>query len=278
MSFAMLARAAVVSAVVVLLAFAHASLQPALAAEPAGSLTAAAADAATTPTGAQPKVELLWPAGAPGALGDTPNDKPTLTIWLPAAEKATGAAVVICPGGGYVNLAVDHEGKQIAEWLNSLGVAGFVLEYRHRRRGYGHPYPMLDAQRAVRTVRARAKEFGVDPQKIGILGFSAGGHLASTIATHFDAGNADADDPIERVSCRPDFAVLCYPVIMFDEEQTHRGSMRNLLGENPDPELVRSLSNEKQVTAETPPTFLFHTDADAGVPAENPVAFYLALR
>lgn len=227
---------------------------------------------------AEPKVELLWPDGAPEAKGDEPNDKPTLTVYLPDKVKATGAAVCICPGGGYGNLAMDHEGHQIARWFNSMGVAGFIVDYRHRGKGYGHPAPLEDAQRAIRTVRARAGEWGVDPEKIGVMGFSAGGHLASTAGTHFDAGSVESDDPIQRVSCRPDFLILCYPVIMFDEEQTHRGSQRNLLGENPDPDLVRSLSNEKQVTPETPPTFLFHTDEDKGVPPENSVQFYLALR
>lgn len=226
----------------------------------------------------EPKIELLWPNGAPDAKGTEPADKPTLTVCLAPAESNTGAAVVICPGGGYGGLAVDHEGRQIAAWLNSFGVNGFILEYRHRKRGYGHPAPMQDAQRAVRTVRARAAELKIDPQKIGILGFSAGGHLASTAATHFDAGKPDAADPIERVSCRPDFAVLCYAVIAFDEPYTHRGSQNNLLGKDADPELVRSLSNEKQVTKETPPTFLWHTNEDTGVPAENSVQFYLAMR
>jgi len=201
---------------------------------------------------AEPKTELLWPDGAPGAKGDRPEDKPTLTIWLPPKEKAVGTGVVICPGGGYGHLAVDHD--------------------------YGHPAPMQDVQRAIRTVRARGREFGVRPDRIGVMGFSAGGHLASTAATHFDAGNPEAADPIGRESCRPDFAILCYPVIMFGEKYTHYGSQRNLLGDNPDPELLRSLSNEKQVTAQTPPTFLFHTDEDKGVPPENSVAFYLALR
>ena len=226
----------------------------------------------------EPKVELLWPNGAPGALGDRPEDKPTLIICLPEKAKATGAAVCVCPGGGYGHLAMDHEGHQIAQWFNSMGVAGFIVDYRHRRKGYGHPAPLQDAQRAIRTVRARAGEWGVDPSRIGVMGFSAGGHLASTAATHFDAGKPDAEDRIERASCRPDFAVLCYPVVMFDEAYTHRGSQRNLLGEDADPELVRSLSNEKQVTPQTPPTFLFHTDEDKGVPAENSVHFYLALR
>ena len=226
----------------------------------------------------QPKVELLWPRGAPGAKGEQPADKPTLIIFLPEEAKAVGTAVVICPGGGYGGLAVDHEGRQIAQWFNQFGVAGFMLEYRHRGRGYGHPAPLQDAQRAIRTVRARAAEWKIAPDRIGIMGFSAGGHLASTAGTHFDKGDPNSADPIERASCRPDFLILCYPVIAFDEPYTHRGSQVNLLGKNADPALVRSLSNEKQVTAETPPTFLFHTDADSGVPAENSVQFYLALR
>ena len=227
---------------------------------------------------AGPKTELLWPKGAPGAKGDRPDDKPTLTIYLPDKAKAPTAAVVICPGGGYGALAMDHEGHQIAQWFNSLGVAGFIVDYRHRGKGYGHPVPLQDAQRAVRTVRSRAAEWNVDPAKIGIMGFSAGGHLASTAGTHFDQGNPAADDRVEQVSCRPDFMILCYPVIMFDEKYTHRGSQQNLLGKDADPALVRSLSSEKQVTRETPPTFLFHTDEDKGVPPENSVSFYLALR
>jgi len=227
---------------------------------------------------AEPKIELLWPQGAPGAKGDQPADRPTLTVYLPDKAKAVGTAVVICPGGGYQMLAVDHEGRQIAEWFNSLGVSAFVLEYRHRKRGYGHPAPLQDAQRAVRTIRARAVEWNIRPNQIGIIGFSAGGHLASSVSTHFDAGDPKAADPIQRVSCRPDFAVLCYPVIVFDEPYTHRGSQVNLLGADAPAELVDSLSSEKQVTSETPPTFLMHTDEDKGVPAENSVQYYLALR
>jgi len=226
----------------------------------------------------EPPVELLWPQGAPGALGDAPQDKPTLTIYLPPAETATGTAVVICPGGGYGHVAMSHEGHAIGQWLNSLGVAGFILDYRHRKRGYGHPAPLQDAQRAIRTVRARAAQWKIDPARIGILGFSAGGHLASSAGTHFDAGRPDDPDPIQRVSCRPDFLVLCYAVLAFDEPYTHRGSQTNLLGKDADAELVRSLSNEKQVTPQTPPTFLWHTNEDKGVPAENSVMFYLALR
>lgn len=226
---------------------------------------------------AEPKVELLWPQGAPDTKGDQPADKPTLTVFLPDQQKAVGAAVVICPGGGYGNVATDHEGHQIGKWFNSFGVAGFMLDYRHRKRGYGHPAPLQDAQRAIRTVRARADEWKIAPDRIGIMGFSAGGHLASTAGTHFDKGDPKASDPIDRVSCRPDFLILCYPVIAFNEPYTHRGSQNNLLGPNADPALVRSLSNEKQVTPQTPQTFLFHTDQDNGVPPDNSVQFYLAL-
>jgi len=227
--------------------------------------------------GAEPKVELLWPQGAPGAKGDRPADKPTLIVCLPEEGKGNGCAVVICPGGGYGGLAMDHEGHQIARWLNSFGVAGFICDYRHRGKGYGHPAPLQDAQRAIRTVRGRAGEWSVDPARIGIMGFSAGGHLASSAGTHFDAGEPNSADAIQRVSCRPDFLILCYPVIAFNEPYTHNGSQQNLLGKDADPELVRSMSSEKQVTKQTPPTFLFHTDEDKGVPPENSIVFYRAL-
>jgi acetyl esterase/lipase len=217
----------------------------------------------------------LWPGGAPGAVGNEDADRPSLTIRL--APKANGAAVVVCPGGGYRNLAMDHEGVQIADWLNARGVSAFILKYRLGPR-YRHPAPLQDAQRAIRTVRARAEEFHVAPDRIGIWGFSAGGHLASTAGTHFDAGNPDAADPVDRASSRPDFLILAYPVISLTTQYAHGGSRRNLLGENPDPKLVESLSNDLQVTAKTPPAFLFHTDADQGVPPENSALFYLALR
>ncbi len=220
----------------------------------------------------------LWPHGTPGAKGTDSNlDVPTLTSWLAPADKATGASVVVCPGGGYGMLASDHEGKQVAEWLNQLGVAAFVLKYRLGPR-YHHPAMLQDAGRAIRTVRARASEWGLDPKRIAILGFSAGGHLASTAGTHFDAGKPDADDPIERVSSRPDRLILVYPVIALATPHGHRGSLRNLLGDNPSQELIENLSNERQVTKDTPPTFLAHTNADAGVPAENSLLFVLALR
>jgi acetyl esterase/lipase len=237
-------------------------------------LAVAAATAFAQP--AQAPVELLWPSGAPGALGTDDGDKPTLTIYVPSGNPvATG--VIVCPGGGYRTLAMDHEGHQVASWFNSLGVAAFVLKYRLGPR-YRHPIELGDAQRAIRIVRTRSAEFGIDPGRIGIMGFSAGGHLASSAATHFDSGNAQAADPIDRAGSRPDFAILGYPVISFTTEYVHRGSRQNLLGDNPDPALERLMSNELQVTAQTPPTFLFHTTEDTSVPPENSVLFYLALR
>jgi len=223
-----------------------------------------------------PKAELLWPKGAPGALGTAPEDQPSLTPFLLAKGSGPGTAVIICPGGGYQNLAMDKEGYQVAHWLNSIGVSAFVLQYRLGPR-YHHPSELQDAQRAIRLVRSRAAEYGLQADRIGIMGFSAGGHLASTAGTHFDAGNPQAADPIDRAGSRPDFLVLCYPVISFTS-YVHRGSMTFLLGENPDPKLVERLSNELQVTAQTPPAFLFHTDADKTVPVENSVLFYLAMR
>jgi acetyl esterase/lipase len=225
-----------------------------------------------------PRTILLWPNGAPGAKGADPvKDVPSLKIWPPRSDRATGAAVVVCPGGGYGGLADDHEGKQVAEWLNSVGVAAFVLKYRLGPR-YHHPAMLQDAGRAIRTVRAGASNWGLDPHRIAIIGFSAGGHLASTAGTHFDAGKPDDTDPIERVSSRPDRMILVYPVIALATPYGHSGSLRNLLGDNPAPELVESLSNEREVTKDTPPTFLAHTNADKGVPAENSLLFALALR
>ncbi len=224
-----------------------------------------------------PRQVPLWPAGAPGKIGDEELDTPTIRIYLAPPEQSSGTAIVICPGGGYGALAVDHEGHQVAKWLNSVGVTGIVLKYRLGPR-YRHPAPLQDAQRAMRYARANAEQLSLSPKRIGIMGFSAGGHLSSTAATHFDAGRPDNPDPVERVSCRPDFAVLGYPVISFTESFGHKGSIRNLLGDSPTAELLDLLSNEKQVTKETPPTFLFHTGEDTGVPAENSVAFYMACR
>ena len=220
--------------------------------------------AAALACAAAPKTELLWPEGAPGAVGTEDADKPTITIYLPERD-AVKTGVVVCPGGGYHALAMDHEGRQIAEWLNARGVAAFVLKYRLGPR-YHHPAPMDDVHKAIRTVRERAGEFGIGADRIGVWGFSAGGHLASTAATHFDAAT------------RPDFAILCYPVITFSDAYTHSGSRTNLLGDQPDPKLVELLSNEKQVTPQTPPVFLFATSDDQAVPVENSLLFYQAAR
>jgi acetyl esterase/lipase len=234
--------------------------------------------AAAFAVAAEPQVELLWPDGAPLAKGSAENDKPSVTVYRAADDKANGAGIVICPGGGYGHLAMSHEGRDIAEWMNGLGVTAFVLKYRHRNTGYGHPAPMLDAQRAVRFARAGAERYRLDRDKIGIIGFSAGGHLASTVGTHFDNGQANAPDAIDRASCRPDYMILVYPVIALATEYAHGGSKKNLLGDKPDAALVRSLSNETQVTEKTPPTFLMHTGGDSAVPPENSVLFYMALR
>jgi len=217
----------------------------------------------------------LWNKEVPGALGTSEKDVPTLTVYLPEEGKATGAAMVICPGGGYGGLA-QHEGKDYAEWLATNGVAGFVLKYRLGPAGYRHPVMLQDAARAIRTVRARAAEWKVDPKRVGIMGSSAGGHLASTLLTHFDQGNSNANDPIEKQSSRPDLGILCYPVITMGDK-THQGSKKNLLGDHPSEELVKLLSNELQVTKETPPTFLFHTAEDQAVPVENSLMFASAL-
>lgn len=219
---------------------------------------------------------LLWPDGALGALGQEPQDKPKLTPYLAPAASANGTAVVICPGGGYRNLASDHEGKQVAEWLNTLGVSAFVLQYRVAP--YRHPAPLLDVQRAMRLVRSRAAEFGIDARRVGILGFSAGGHLASTAGTRFDNGRPDAADPVERFGSRPDFMILAYPVISLSAPFTHRSSLASLLGDPPDTALAEELSSEKRVTARTPPAFLVHTADDPTVPVANSLAFFAAMR
>jgi acetyl esterase/lipase len=217
----------------------------------------------------------LWPEGAPGALGNEDKDIPTLTPYLPEGS-TLGGAVVICPGGAYAGLA-NHEGNDYALFLNQNGVAGFVLKYRLGSKGYRHPAMLQDAARAVRLVRARASEWKVNPQKVGIMGSSAGGHLASTLLTHFDAGKSDSSDPIERQSSRPDLGILCYPVISLGPN-THGGSRDNLLGRNPDPELIKLLSNELQVTAQTPPCFVWHTWEDKAVKLENSLSFVTALQ
>lgn len=224
---------------------------------------------------AEPRAELVWPDGAPGAKGQEERDKPSITIYRPSADKANGTAIVVCPGGGYGGVVMSYEGHDIARWLNGFGVTAIVLKYRVRP--YQHPAPMEDGQRAMRIVRSRAEELGVDPKRIGMMGFSAGGHLASTVGTHFDSGDPQATDPLLKVSCRPDFLILIYPVISMGQ-QGHRGSAANLLGPSPSPELLELLSSEKQVTAETPPTFLAHSRQDQLVPVANSALFAEACR
>jgi acetyl esterase/lipase len=219
----------------------------------------------------------LWPAGAPGTLGESSNDIPTLTVFLPSSAKATGAAMVICPGGGYGHLA-DHEGSHYARWFNELGIAGFVLKYRLGNNGYRHPAMLQDAARAVRTVRARAGEWQLDTNRVGIIGSSAGGHLASTLLTHWDNGQADSADQMEQQSSRPSLVILCYPVVTMKDPFTHKGSRANLLGANPPPNLLEELSAELQVTKESPPCFLWHTYEDKAVPVENSLQLAEALR
>jgi acetyl esterase/lipase len=218
----------------------------------------------------------LWPHGAPGALGDRPEDIPTLTPYPAETRMATGAAFIVCPGGGYEHLA-PHEGETYARWLNAHGVTAFVLKYRLGTSGYHHPAMLQDVTRAIRLVRSQAVEWRIDPHRIGIIGSSAGGHLASTLLTHFDAGIPGAADPVERVSSRPDLGVLCYAVITMGPF-THEGSRSALLGPHPSPELVRELSNELHVTKDTPPCFIWHTDEDTTVPVENSLMFAEALR
>ncbi len=216
----------------------------------------------------------LWPNRAPGALGNDDSDIPTLTYY--PVSHGVPAAVIVAPGGGYRGLAMNYEGRQVANWFNAAGVSAFVLKYRLGPR-YHHPIELGDAQRAISYVRAHAADYGIRPDRIGMIGFSAGGHLTATTETHFDAGNPHAADPIDRFSSRPDFAVLCYAVVSMTAPYSHAGSIQALLGDSPDPKLLESLSNEKQVTPQTPPTFIFSTSEDTTVPSENSVAFYLAL-
>jgi len=207
--------------------------------------------------------------------------KPDIAVFLPSKKNSTGEAVVICPGGGYGILAYDWEGSDIARWLNSEGISAFVLKYRlpgSKSNIVPHKSPLMDAQRAMRLVRANAEKWNIDPTKIGIMGFSAGGHLASTLSTHFDAGDPSSDDPVEHESCRPNFSVLVYPVVSLEADFTHKGSGKNLLGEDPDPELLRYYSNELQVTEDTPPAILIHSDDDKAVPVENSISYFQALR
>lgn len=219
----------------------------------------------------------LWNGTPPGAMGSDERDIPALTVYLPRTMTAATPAMIVCPGGSYTALAANHEGRQVASFLNSLGVAAFVLRYRLGPR-YHHPIELGDAQRAVRTLRSHAAEWRLDPARIGIMGFSAGGHLAMSASTWFDGGNPSADDIIDRTGSRPDIVVLGYPVISMTASWTHGGSKRNLLGDDADPDLAKRLSGEQAVTKDTPATFIFQTNEDTSVPAENSLHYFLALR
>jgi len=233
---------------------------------------------------AEPQTIRLWEGAAPGAQGAEDADIPTIQVFRSGGQSASGTAVVIAPGGAYRLLSMNSEGRQEAAWFNALGVTAFVLKYRLGPK-YRHPIELGDAQRAIRFVRARAAEFGVQPNRIGMMGFSAGGHLTATAGTIYDAGKADAADPVDRVSSRPDFLVLAYPVISFQKNvagpdvlAANSNSGRSLLGDTPDPKVLDDLSAELHVDRNTPPAFLFHTTDDAVVNVENSVAFYSALR
>lgn len=224
---------------------------------------------------------LLWATHAPKATDAPDEPQPFLDVYTPEEIKANGSAMVICPGGGYGGLAVGHEGTDVATWATNLGTTAFVLHYRLGRQGHHYPTQLIDVQRAIRLVRSKAKEFAIDPHRIGIMGFSAGGHLASMAATLFDERPllpGLTTDAIDSVSARPDLVVLCYPVISLHAPHTHRGSRRNLLGKADADGIAKQLSTDLRVTADTPPTFIFQTDEDSGVPAENAVGFYLACR
>jgi acetyl esterase/lipase len=217
----------------------------------------------------------LWPGPAPFAQGTAAIDIPTLTSYLPATNP-TRTAVIIAPGGGYQHLSMQKEGEDVALWLNAHGVAGFVLKYR-LGPNYHHPAELADAQRAIRTVRAHADALGIAPDHIGMWGFSAGGHLTASAGTLYDQGPPASADAIDKESARPDFLILAYPVIALEEPYVHKGSLKYLLGDTPDPALVQLLSPQKHVTAQTPPTFLYATTDDATVPVMNSVLFYSAL-
>jgi acetyl esterase/lipase len=230
-------------------------------------------------TAAEPAKVRLWPDGAPEAKGQEDKDQPFVYVWPAEKEKANGAAFVVCPGGGYGGLAADHEGVQVAKWFNGQGVTAFVLHYRLGSQGYHYPVQLMDVQRAIRHVRANAAQYGIDPQRIGVIGFSAGGHLSSMAATLFDEKpEGMTNDAVDQVSARPDVAAPTYPVISMIDEFAHSGSRKNLLGPNDSDELARQVSTHLRVTPQTPPTFLFQTDEDIVVPAENAVSFYLACR
>jgi acetyl esterase/lipase len=251
----------------------------ATAAGPQGGAAAARPQRVPAPPAVMPANSpvptLLWPAGAPGALGDTDADKPAIYAWLPASNP-TKTGVIIAPGGSYEHLSVVREGSDVAAWLNAHGIAAFQLRYRLGPK-YHNPIELGDAQRAIRLVRAHAAEYGIAPDHLGFWGFSAGGHLAGSAGVNFDAGNAASADPIEQQSSRPDFLVLSYAVITMETPYVHMGSRRSLLGDAPDPATVDAMSNELHVTAQTPPAFIYATTDDHTVPIMNAVMFYSAL-
>jgi acetyl esterase/lipase len=222
----------------------------------------------------KPLEQRLWPGKAPLAVGDEPADVPTVAVYQP--RDGNGSAIVVCPGGAY-RMHGPHEGEPVARWLNTLGITAVLLTYRLSPR-YRHPAPLMDVSRAIRITRANADAWRIDPTRIGVLGFSAGGHLAASVSTIFDSDERDPDDAIDQESARPDVSVLLYPVITFLGVSSHVGSRRNLLGEEPPRGLLDQLSCDKQVTAHTPPAFLFHTVADPGVPVENSMLYAAALR
>jgi len=257
----------------------------------AGAVVAAGQQPAAPVSGQQaaqpPEAFPIWPEGVPGAIkngGPETLDQglvrnvhePSLTPYLPPPGRANGTAVIVCPGGGYTVLAIDKEGRAVADWLNTLGISAFVLKYRLKE--YGHPAPLRDVLRAVRLLRSEAAKWSIRPDRIGVIGFSAGGHLAASAATMFDAPEGRTGAPLDRLSARPDFAILVYPVIVFTGPYSHAGSRRALIGETPAPGLAESLSLDMRVTKDTPPAFLVHGGTDTAVPPENSALFYLALR
>lgn len=227
-----------------------------------------------------PHIPLWAKEVTPYAKGESDIDQPFVDVYLPDEKKRNGAAVIVCPGGGYGGLALDHEGHQIGQFYNSFGVTAFVLHYRLGSHQYHFPTQLADVQRAIRYARSQSSQYHLDPKRIGVMGFSAGGHLASMAATKFDEKAYPASDTIDQVSARPDFAVLCYPVISMNSEFTHKGSRKNLLGEEKlkNPKAIDHVSSDLNITDQTPPTFLFHTNEDTAVPPENSIRFYLGLR
>lgn len=245
------------------------------------SLAACLVSGLVAAASAEPQQLALWDTAAPKAAEAPAEPQPFVEVFLPTTDTANGSAMVICPGGGYGGLAVGHEGADVAAWCTANGTTAFVLHYRLGKQGHRYPTQLIDVQRAIRLVRSKAEQFAIDPHRIGVMGFSAGGHLASMAATLFAEQptlpgiQADA---VDAVSARPDLAVLCYPVIALNAPHAHRGSRKNLLGPHDSDALADQLSTDQRVTKETPPTFLFQTDEDSGVPAENAVGFYLACR